>query len=67
MLCGYGYIRSLFKAGPLRHYFSSNTVRLLAWTSLQLETQSENDQSVTNQKEYTGWDKILIFSVHVYL
>ena len=40
----------------VRHYFSSNNVRLSACTctSLQVKTHSQNDWSVTNQIEYTG-------------
>ena len=36
-------------------YFSSNNVRLLAYTSLQVKTHNQNEWSVTNQIEYTGF------------
>ena len=36
----------------MRHYFSSNNVRLLA-ASLHMETQSPNDRSLKNQEEYS--------------
>ena len=36
------------------HYFSSNYVRLLAKTSLQVKTHNQNEWSVTNQIVYTG-------------
>ena len=39
----------------VRHYFSSNNVRLLAYTSLQVKTHNQNEWSVTNQIEYTGF------------
>ena len=38
----------------VRHYFTSNNVRLLAYTSLQVKTHNQNIWSVTNQIEYTG-------------
>ena len=37
------------------HYYSSNNVRLLTYTFLQVKkTHIHNDRSVTNQIEYTG-------------
>ena len=39
----------------VRHYFSSNNVRPLAYTSLQVKIDNQNEWSVTNQKEYTGF------------
>ena len=38
----------------VRHYFSSNNVRMLAYTSLQVKTHNQNEWNVTNQIEYTG-------------
>ena len=35
----------------VRHYFSSNNVCLLAYTSLQVKTRNQNEWSVTNQIE----------------
>ena len=37
------------------HYFSSNNVRLLAYTSLQVKTHNQNEWSVTNQIECNGF------------
>ena len=39
----------------VHHSFSSNNVRLLEYTSLQVKTHSMYDWSVMNQIEYTGF------------
>ena len=49
----------------VRHYFSSNNVRLLASPSLQVKIYNQNEWSVTNQIAYTVSGKILIFSLFV--
>ena len=38
----------------VRHHFSSSNVRLLAYVSLQVKTNNQNEWIVTNQIEYTG-------------
>ena len=49
----------------VRHYFSSNNVRQLAYTSLHVKIHNQNEWSVTNQIEYTGFRQNLIFSLFV--
>ena len=39
----------------LLNYLSSNNVRLLVYTSLQVKTHNQNEWSVTNQIGYTGF------------
>ena len=39
----------------VRHYFSSNNIRLLANPSLQVKIHNQNEWSVTNQIGYTGF------------
>ena len=53
----------------VRHYFLSNNVRLLAYASLQAKTYNQNEWSVTNQVEYTGFmqDSNLYFICRLFL
>ena len=46
-----------------RHYFPSDNVCLLAYTYIQVKTHNQNEGSVTNQTEYTGFrqDSYLMF------